>query len=81
MDPEPAKLRFQETTQSAEQHKVEQKQATLEFGSVEELLRHDAAQVSPPPTLVERLKTSVAGESPPNRRWWRRIFNRRPPEP
>ncbi len=46
-----------------------------EFASAEELIRHDAAQVSPPPTLLARLKVSLAEEAKLKGPWWRRWFS------
>ncbi len=48
--------------------------AGREFGSVEELLRFDAAQTVVPPEIARRLQKSVGEppESKPN--WWRRLL-------
>ena len=54
----------QETTQSAAQ----------EFSTVEELLRHDAAQVSAPAGIAERLQKSSANFPKPSRPWWQKLF-------
>ncbi len=46
----------------------------LEFGSVEEMLRHDASQTPVPPSIAVRLQDSLARHAPPPRSWWRRWF-------
>jgi hypothetical protein len=48
------------------------KQAPLEFKSAEELLRHDAAQISVPPAIAARLGKSTGEMEPPRGSWWRR---------
>ena len=45
--------------------------------SVEEMLRDDAAQTSPPPRLAHRVAESIAKEPKPERSWWQRLFSRR----
>ena len=45
-----------------------------EFSTVEELLRHDAAQTAAPDAIAERLQKSSAGFPKPNRPWWQRLF-------
>jgi hypothetical protein len=64
-------------------HKSEQfveqqsQQAAKEFENSDELLRFDAAQVSVPPEIGQRLQKSAANISPPAARpWWRNIFGR-----
>jgi hypothetical protein len=49
--------------------------AAREFGTAEELLRHDAAQIRPSAEVAARLGRSVQGEAPPLP-WWKRIFHR-----
>jgi len=46
-----------------------------EFGSVEELLRHDATQTVVPPGIAHRLRQSAADSPAPSRPWWRRWFD------
>lgn len=50
-------------------------QAGQEFASSDELLRFDAAQITVPPAIAERLKQS-AGQltPPPPAGWLKRIF-------
>lgn len=47
------------------------------FDSVEELLRHDAAQTGPPAQLRERLARAVENAPNPARPWWRRWLGRK----
>ena len=56
----------QQTTQNAAQ----------DFSTVEELLRFDAAQTSPPTGLAQRLQKSSADFPKPNRPWWLKLFQR-----
>ena len=80
MDPQPRKLRQQtkeELAQAQEQQLVSQQhQSVREFGSVEELLQHDAEQVNVPPHIAARVQESVAREPQPGRGWWGRLFGR-----
>ncbi|MGA2863954.1 MAG: hypothetical protein ABSF95_05655 [Verrucomicrobiota bacterium] len=62
----------QEQQQGAQQQR--QQSAPLEFGSVEELLRHDALHTPVPPSIGRRLQESLLDMSAPRRRWWRRLF-------
>ncbi|MBU6399670.1 MAG: hypothetical protein KGS61_05080 [Verrucomicrobia bacterium] len=81
MEPQSSKFRLQEQRQAAAQQQSGQQQAGLEFATAEELLRHDAAQVTPPPTLRQRLHLTLRGQKPVKRRWWHRLFARNPTEP
>jgi hypothetical protein len=45
-----------------------------EFQSVEDLLRHDAAQTAVPPEIARRLSQSIAQPAPPRRPWWRKLL-------
>jgi len=86
MDPKPSKSRLQhqqQQEQTAEQQMTGQTQSHREFASVEDLLRHDVSQVTPPPAIAERLKVSLGKEqqTEPKRSWWQRLFTRRPTSP
>jgi hypothetical protein len=73
MDPK-RKLQ-QHTEQGTEQELSLQKGQTVrEFGSVEELLRHDAAQTVVPPAIAAQLRESIAQEPSARTGWWRRLF-------
>jgi hypothetical protein len=52
----------------------------VEFTSVEDMLRYDAAHTAPPAAVAERLADSIAREPRPARSWWRRLFRRKPPD-
>jgi hypothetical protein len=72
------KRQTKHTSQEQEQlSKVESQQnSALEFGSTEELLRHDAGQTTVPPEIAERLARSIQNEPKPERSWWRRFLDR-----
>ena len=79
MDTKPSnsRLRHQpQQEQTAEQQTTHQEQTHREFASVEDMLRCDASQTTPPPEIVERLKASLKADPPPKRTWWRRLFGR-----
>ena len=68
------KLTPQEQEQLAEVKS--QQTAAREFGSVEELMRHDASQTAVPPGIAERLAQSVQRIPSPERSWWQRLLRR-----
>jgi hypothetical protein len=72
MDPK----RLKQREQTGEQQTARQEQTHREFASVDDLLRQDREQVTPPPAIAERLKDSLKKEPPPPERqpWWRRLF-------
>ena len=72
--PPPRRTRQQHTTE--QQHTLLPGQAGLEFSSAEEMIRYDAAQTPPPPTLGQRVQDSVNREPRPKRSWWARLFRR-----
>ncbi len=51
-----------------------QQSGGLEFGSPEEMLRHDALHTPVPPAIAFRLKESLGEQSSRNLSWWRRMF-------
>lgn len=63
-----------EAQQTAAQEQAQQAQTGVEFKTVEELLRHDAAQVQPPKSLMTRLQQSLKQEIRPPA-WWKRWFS------
>jgi hypothetical protein len=72
-------MKQQKKFESQEQQQVsetqsQQKTSSREFGSVEELLRHDAKQTTVPPDIAQRLGRSLQNDPPPARSWWRRWF-------
>jgi len=48
--------------------------AALEFGSPEDLLRHEAAQTDVPARVAKRLQDSIREEPPRRKSWLRRLF-------
>ena len=83
MNPDTPRQRLQHRQteeQSAEQQQTTGQQAGLAFDSVEELLRYDNLQTTPPPTIAERLKVSLEQEPKPKRSWWQRLFGGRDSE-
>ena len=76
MDPH-KKLRHKTDEELAQEQQMaaEHRQRVLEFGSVEEMLRHDAEQVAVPPHIAARVKESVRSEPKPQG-WLGRLFGR-----
>lgn len=78
MNPQSPKNRLRQVEKALEQERtLEQTHSTPaghEFASVEEMLRQDAAQTPPPPSIWERLKKNLDKpiEKPS---WWRRWFS------
>ncbi len=82
MNPDLSKLKLTTSAPLSEQQEQQQVQSqsqtspsSREFSSVEEMLRFDANQVSPPATLETRLQDSLQQIPPPKRPWWRRWFS------
>ena len=76
MEPSSPKFRLTPKEKVEEQAHAEQLPAGKEFASVEDMLRYDAAQVSPPGALSTRLQDSIAREPAPKLPWWRRWFSK-----
>jgi hypothetical protein len=79
MNPDPPKQRFQHQQsqdQTFEQNQTSEQRTDRTFDSVEELLRCDMAQTTPPPAIVARVQATLEAEPPPNRSWWRRLFGK-----
>jgi hypothetical protein len=74
MDPKSSKLQSREQQASIVHSESTQQHQGREFDSVEELLRHDAADQHPPASLESRVASSIAREPPPRRAWWQRLF-------
>ncbi len=66
----------QQQEHTAQQQQQTTQNATQEFSTVEELLRFDAGQTSPPTGLAQRLQKSSADFPKPNRSWWQKLFQR-----
>jgi hypothetical protein len=67
------KFDSQQQQELSNQHQSTQN-SVQEFATVEELLRHDAAQTTVPAGLADRLQKSSADFPRPNRSWWQRLF-------
>jgi hypothetical protein len=65
--------RTDEQTQEETHAISSQAQTVKEFNSVEELIRHDAAGVSVPAAVAEKLRDSIQKE-PPEKPWWQRLL-------
>jgi len=77
MNNDSSKLRHtqkQEST-SEHQHQQQQKSEAKEFSSVEELLRHDAAELVVPAGVATKLNQSIAN-APKPKTWWQQFFSR-----
>jgi hypothetical protein len=74
MKPLSQKLQQLKEQELEQQH---QQKAVREFGTVEELLRHDLARTPVPPELAARVRDSVARESAAKAGWWQRLFGGR----
>lgn len=68
-----SKLNSQESQQQTAGQQTE-KQAVREFGTVEEMLRHDALHTPVPPRIALRLQESINQMPRPASSWWRRFF-------
>ena len=62
----------EEQQQAAAQQQSQQTSAA-EFGTVEEMLRHDALHTPVPPNVAIRLQKSI-GPAAASPAWWRRFF-------
>ena len=62
----------EEQQQAATQQQSQQTSA-VEFGTVEEMLRHDALHTPVPPNVAIRLQKSI-GPAAASPSWWRRFF-------
>jgi hypothetical protein len=71
---EPKKLEQRQVEQTQVQQDTTA-QAVLEFAQPEDVLRYDAAQVTPPPRLARRLSDSIARECRLARSWWKRLWS------
>ena len=70
------KRQTKQTSQEQEQHSGArtQQSAAQEFADTNEMLRHDASQITVPPTVAERLNHSIRNEPKPATSWWRRLL-------
>ena len=71
-----SKLR-QEQRQEANQEQAQKLNSEAQqFGSVEEMLRADAANTVVPRNVAEKLNRSLGKETPPSTSWWKRLFGK-----
>ena len=73
----PKKLTTRQKTEVEEQALAQQQvqpQGEREFGSVEEMLRHDALHTPVPPAIAYRLQESIGKAPRPASSWWQRWF-------
>ncbi len=72
----PKKLTAQQQAEAEAQalHQQSGQQAFREFGSVEELLRHDALHTPVPPSIAHRLQESIHSIPPAPKPWWKRLL-------
>lgn len=76
MEPRSRKLEQRQQERTVSEETTLQQSGVREFGSVEELLRHDAAQNPPPAALAKRIEESIRQE-PTRGSFWSRWFGRR----
>jgi hypothetical protein len=62
----------QQEQEAAAQQRNTQDQATIQFNTAEEVLRHDCTRIRVPSAVAERLRESVNTEPKPARSWWKR---------
>jgi hypothetical protein len=74
MSSENSRLRQNEETQRRNVERQQSAQSALEFGSVEEMLRHDSSQNPVPPEVQHRLGSSLAKEPKPQKSWLKKLF-------
>ena len=66
--------KLSQKSEQAVEHQSQQ-QAAKEFENSDELLRFDAAQISVPLEIAQRLQKSAAHINPPAARpWWKTLF-------
>jgi len=70
------KLQHQQAQdQTALQQNAESQDASLEFQTAEQAIRHDSSHTELPPAIAERLKKSIEQEPrKPDAPWWKRLF-------
>ncbi len=65
-----------QTQQETEQTQRQEGRGELTFDTVEDLLRHDAAQTPLPTGIARRLEAELAAQPTARAPWWRRLFRR-----
>jgi hypothetical protein len=74
MNSENSRLRQNEEIQTRQQERQQSAQNALEFGSVEEMLRHDSRENPVPPEVQHRLGSSMSKEPKPQKSWFKKLF-------
>jgi hypothetical protein len=69
-------IQFNSQEQHQDAQQQQQQSAPLEFGSAEEMLRHDALHTPVPPSIGRRLQESLARLPAARSSWWRRLLGR-----
>jgi len=69
-----SRLNAQQAQQEQQQASQETRPSPLEFGSVDDLLRHDALHTPVPPGIAERLQKTLGPGRTSGSSWWRRFF-------
>ncbi len=77
MKQEFSKFRSEQKENLQETQQTQPVTGARDFSSVEEMLRFDASQTSPPAVITERLKESLQQEPAPKVSWWKRLFTRK----
>lgn len=67
----------QSTHHQAEVHQHSAQAPAMEFDEVDDMIRFDAAQVTPPERIAVRLSESLAHSPPRKLSWWERLLSRR----
>ncbi len=70
----PRKLTSQQKLEEQQAIRRQLREPVREFGSVEEMLRHDALHTPVPPSIAHRLRASLGPMPLPARPWWRRLL-------
>jgi hypothetical protein len=76
MNPQKSQLQQQQKQEAEANQVLQQGQTAREFTAPEEMLRADAAEVTVPRSVTERLNQSLANEPRARQPWWRKLFNR-----
>jgi hypothetical protein len=71
------KNNFNRREQEQQSEQTLQQSSAMEFASVEEMLRYDAAQTVTPRRITSRLRESLGDVPQVQPPWWRKIFWRR----
>lgn len=77
MNNDSSRLRHTQKQESTSEQRQEKKSQGKEFSTVEELLRHDAAETVVPSGIAVKLNQSIANApKPETKSWWQRFLSR-----